>query len=145
MLSRSHHEMPGGRTLPMPHNRAMGKSVAVIGASNDRYKFGNRAVRAFLRQGYTVFPVNPNEQLVEGLTTYASVLDVPSAIDMATVYVPGSVGERIMDELARKGVGEVWLNPGADDDAVVARARALGLKVIRACSIMSIGESPGRH
>ena len=116
----------------------------MIGASNDRYKFGNRAVRAFVRQGYTVYPVNPNEQRVEGLTSYASVLDIPGQIDMATVYVPGAVGERIMDELARKGVGEVWLNPGADDDAVVARGKALGLNVIQACSIMSIGESPGR-
>lgn len=121
----------------------MPKTVAVIGASHERYKFGNKAVRAFVQQGYTVIPINPYQENVEGLPTYRSVLDVPGAIDMATVYVPGHIGVRIMDELAQKGVGEVWLNPGADDDEVVARARALGLKVIRACSIMSIGSSPG--
>lgn len=123
----------------------MARTVAVIGASNDRRKFGNKAVRAFAQQGYTVIPVNPHEREVEGYRAFASVLDVPDAIDMATVYVPPDQGVKVVEELARKGVGEVWLNPGADEDDVVARARALGLKTIQACSIMGIGDSPGRY
>jgi predicted CoA-binding protein len=121
------------------------KTVAVIGASSNRGKFGNKALRAFEHQGYKVVPINPNEAEVEGHKAYASVLDVPGTIDMATVYVPGAVGVKVMDDLAKKGVGEVWLNPGADDDPVVARARALGLKTIVACSIIGIGDSPGRY
>jgi predicted CoA-binding protein len=120
------------------------KTVAVIGASANRAKFGNRALRAFERQGYKVFAINPNEAEVEGHRTYRSVLDVPEPIDMATVYVPGHIGVKILDDLAKKGVPEVWLNPGADDDPVVTRARELGLNVIVACSIMGIGESPWR-
>ncbi|OFW03554.1 MAG: hypothetical protein A3H96_20175 [Acidobacteria bacterium RIFCSPLOWO2_02_FULL_67_36] len=123
----------------------MSKIVAVIGASSNRGKFGNKALRAFERQGYTVIPINPNEPDVEGHRTYASVLDVPGTIDLATVYVPGSVGVKVVEELARKGVPEVWLNPGADDDEVVERARELGLKTIQACSIIGIGESPARY
>ena len=123
----------------------MAKTVAVIGASSNRKKFGNKALRAFERQGYTVFPVNPNELEIEGHKTYASVLDVPGTLDMATVYVPPGAGVKVMEELAKKGVGEVWLNPGADADEVVARARALGLKTLQACSIIGIGDSPGRY
>ena len=123
----------------------MAKTVAVIGASSNRHKFGNKALRAFARQGFTVLAINPNEKEVEGYRTYPSVLDVPGPIDMATVYVPPDVGLQIVEELARKGVGEVWLNPGADDDHVVERARALGLKTIQACSILAIGESPSRY
>jgi predicted CoA-binding protein len=123
----------------------MSKTVAVIGASSNRHKFGNKALRAFQQQGYTVLAINPNEKTVEGLTTYPSVLDVPGPIDMATVYVPGDVGVRVMDDIAKKGIPEVWLNPGADDDPVLARAKALGVRVIQACSIMAIGESPGRY
>jgi len=129
----------------MAHNDQMPKTVAVIGASNNRFKFGNKALRAFLKQGYTVLAINPNERQVEGLTAYASVLDVPGPIDMATVYVPGDVGVRVMEDIAEKGIPEVWLNPGADDDQVLERARALGVNVIQACSIMAIGESPGRY
>ena len=64
---------------------------------------------------------------------------------MATVYIHADAGVVVMEQLAKKGVGEVWLNPGADDDEVVERARALGLNVIQACSIIGIGESPSRY
>ena len=121
------------------------KTVAVIGASSNRDKFGNKALRAFERRGYKVIPINPNEAEVEGHKTYASVLEVPGPIDLATVYVPVRPGITVMEQLASKGVGEVWLNPGADDERVVARARELGLTIVQACSIIAIGESPGRY
>ena len=118
------------------------KVVAVIGASNNRRKFGNRALRAYRDQGYTVVPINPHEDQVEGLKAYRSVLDVPGTIDMASFYVHPDVGERVMDEVARKGIAEVWLNPGADSDSLIAHAKALGIRPIVACSIMAIGEDP---
>ena len=120
----------------------MAKVVAVIGASSDRRKFGNRAVRAFREQGYTVVPINPHEAEVEGLKAYASVLDVPGPIDMATLYVPPEVGERVIEEIARRRIAEVWLNPGAESDELVARARALSIQPIVACSIVAIGKNP---
>jgi hypothetical protein len=120
----------------------MSKIVAVIGASSDRRKFGNRAVRAFRQQGYTVIPINPHAAVVEGLKAYASVLDVPGPIDMASVYLPPDAGVLVMDEIAKKQIPEVWLNPGADGDEVIARARALDIKPIVACSIIAIGENP---
>ena len=120
----------------------MGKIVAIIGASADRSKFSNKAVRAFARQGYTVIPINPREAESEGWKAYKSVLDVPGPIDMASLYLPPSVGERVIEELAKKGIAEVWVNPGAESDALVARAYELKVKPIVACSILGIGESP---
>jgi predicted CoA-binding protein len=117
--------------------------IAVVGASSDRRKYGNKALRAFRRQGYTVVPINPNATEVEGERAYPSVLDVPGPIDEATLYVPPEVGLVVVEELARKGVTRVWLNPGADDPAVVAKARRLGLEPVVACSILAVGESPG--
>jgi predicted CoA-binding protein len=118
------------------------KVVAVIGASSDRRKFGNRALRAYQQQGFEVLAINPNETEVEGLKTYASVLDVPGTIDMATFYVPPDIGERVIDEVAKKGIAEVWFNPGAESDALIARAQALNIRPIVACSIIAIGEDP---
>src|SRR5216110_2926193 len=112
----------------------MPKVVAVVGAPSNRSKFGNRAVRAFQQQGYTVVPINPHETVVEGLKAYASVLDVPGPIDMASIYLPPELGEQVIDE--------VWLNPGAESDALIARARALDIRPIVACSIVAIGENP---
>src|SRR6195256_7109549 len=120
----------------------MPKVVAVIGASSNRNKFGNRAVRAFQQQGYTVVPINPHEAEVEGLKAYASVLDVPGPVDMASLYVPPEIGELVLEEIARKGIAEVWVNPGAESDALIARARALKIQPIVACSIVAIGQNP---
>jgi len=120
-------------------------TVAVIGASSDRGKFGNKALRAFRDRGYRVVPINPKEPSVEGEKAYASVLDVPGAVDMATFYVAPAVGLKILDDVAAKAIPEVWLNPGADGPQVVERARALGLKTVVACSILGIGASPAQY
>ena len=123
----------------------MPQRVAVIGASNDRRKYGNKAVRAFRAQGYIVYPINPHETSVEGIVAYATITDVPDPVEMATMYVPPEVGITVLDDLARKGVKEVWLNPGSESDALVARANTLGLQIIEACSISGIGDSPGKY
>jgi predicted CoA-binding protein len=120
-------------------------TVAVIGASADRRKFGNKALRAFRHRGYTVVPINPHEQVIEGERAYASVLDYPGPIDEATVYVPPEIGAQVVDQIAQKRIPKVWLNPGADARAVVERARSLELQAIVACSIVGIGESPGDY
>jgi predicted CoA-binding protein len=121
------------------------KVVAIIGASNDRRKFGNKALRAFRHQGYRVIPVNPNEKMVEGIPAVPSVLDIEGPVDMATVYVQPDVGVGVMEQVAAKRISEVWLNPGADDPDVVQKARSLGVEPILACSIIAIGESPSDY
>jgi uncharacterized protein len=123
----------------------MARTVAVIGASSDRQKFGNKALRAFRDRGYTVIPINPKETEVEGEKSYSSVLDVPGPVDMATFYVSPAVGVKLLDEVAKKGIAEVWFNPGADSPQVVERARALGLNPVVACSIIGIGASPAAY
>lgn len=115
----------------------------IIGASNNRSKFGNKAVRAYLRQGHTVLPVNPNEIEVEGLTAYPHVSSAPGPIDRALFYVHPEVGLDLIEPLAaRADVSEIWLNPGAESPELIARSRSLGLTTILACSIIDIGEDP---
>ncbi len=123
----------------------MPRIVAVIGASSDRQKFGNKALRAFRDRGDTVIPINPREPEVEGEKSFKSVLDVPGPIDMATLYVAPAVGVKVLEDIAQKGIAEVWLNPGADSPEVVERAKALGLNAIVACSIVGIGKSPSAY
>jgi len=122
----------------------MPKTVAVVGASNDRRKFGNKALRAYQAEGHTVIPINPHETQVEGIKAYASVLDVPGPIDMATVYVQPDVATRLLDEFERKQIPEIWVNPGAEDDGLMEEAARRGLNVIYACSIVGIGRNPSQ-
>ena len=120
-------------------------NVAIIGASNDREKFGNKAVRSYRAHGHRVFPVNLHEREIEGLPTFRSISDVPVALDATLVYVPPHVTLKLLAEIARKGPGALYLNPGSEDDDVVARARELGLEPRLACSILAIGDSPAKY
>jgi len=118
------------------------KTVAIIGASTDRAKFGNKAVRAFVQRGYTVFPVNPKEPQVEGLPAFKSIADVPARPNLVSVYLPPTVLLKVLPDIAAKGCDELWLNPGTESVEVVALAEQLKLNVIQACSIVAIGLSP---
>ncbi len=118
-------------------------SVAIVGASKNRGKFGNKAVRAFAKKGYVVYPVHPTENEIEGIRAYASVTQIPvSQLDMVSMYVPAEVGMDVFEEVAKKNVVEVWLNPGAESPELLKKGERLGLNVIAACSIVGIGMQP---
>jgi len=118
------------------------KTVAVIGASNNRTKFGNKAVRAFQQQGYEVFPVNPHEETIEGMRAYRTIAAVPVRPHKISVYVPPASVLKLLPAIAAKGCDELWLNPGTESAEVLAAVERLGLNVVQACSIMGIGVSP---
>ena len=117
-------------------------TVAVLGASSIPHKYGNKAVRAYLRQGWTVYPVNPNEKVIEGLPVYASIADIPGPVDRVSLYLPPAVGITLLEAIRAKAPKELFINPGAESEALIARAEALGLEPIQACSIVDIGERP---
>ena len=123
----------------------MPKTIAIIGASTDRRKYGNKAVRAFRDGGWTVYPVNVAAPEVEGLKAYASIADVPGPIDRVSMYVPPAVGITLIDAIAARKPAEFFLNPGSEDAAILAKANAAGLNTIMACSIVNIGLRPDTY
>ena len=118
------------------------KTIAIIGASADRSKFGNKAVRAFLSLGWTVYPVNPKESQIENLPAFPGIGAVPVKPDLISVYLPPPVLLKRLPEIAARGCDELWLNPGTESAEVLAEAERLGLNVVQACSIVGIGVSP---
>ena len=118
------------------------KTVAIIGASKNRSKYGNKAVRAFRQQGYTIWPVHPRESMIEGLPVFKGIAEVPARPQMVSIYLPPAVLLKLLPDIAAKGCNELWLNPGAESDEVLAEAARLGLNVIQACRIMGVGLSP---
>ena len=110
------------------------QTVAIIGSSADKAKFSNKAIHAHQRAGYDVYPVNPKEETIEGLTCYKSVLDIPVALDRVSLYLPPPVGVKVLDDIARKGCQELWINHGAESPDIIHKAHTLGLNAIFACS-----------
>jgi uncharacterized protein len=112
-------------------------TVAILGASADPSKFGNKSLHAHLAKGFEVFPVNPKGGEIDGLTVYKSIADVPvERLDRVSVYLPPAIGIQVLDQIAAKSCDELWLNPGSDAPEVIAKARELGLDPIVACSIV---------
>lgn len=119
------------------------RSVAVLGASADRRKFGNKGVRAFVAAGWTVHPVHPSEAVVEGLPAVASVADLGAPPDVISFYVPPGIGGKLLPAIAAKApAAELWLNPGAASPELLRAAAALGLKTRQLCSILELGYRP---
>jgi predicted CoA-binding protein len=122
------------------------KTIAVVGASANRQKFGNKCVRAYREAGYRVYPVNPGEREIEGLPVCRTLAEVPEPLDRISVYLPPPVTLALLPEIARAAAGhgtEVWFNPGSADTEVLAEARRLGVAAHSGCSIVDIGRRPG--
>ncbi len=117
-------------------------SIAVVGASSKREKYGNKCVRAFQRLGWTVYPVNPGETEIEGLSVFKSVVDVPRPFDCIALYLPPRRVVTVLDEIAQSGCKTVYFNPGTESKEGLEKARALGLDPIEACVIVTFGERP---
>lgn len=120
------------------------KIAAIVGASNRRDKFGNKSLRAHRAAGYKTYAVNPTEQTIEGEPAYPRLADLPEKPERVSVYLPPVLTLQILPEIAAVAPKEVWFNPGAADDAVLAEAERLGLPAIDGCSIVDLGMSPSQ-
>lgn len=107
-----------------------GSPHAVVGASNDRSKFGNKVLRHYKQAGRTVYPVNPNEEEVEGLKCYPDLASLPATVHGISIITPPRVSEQIIEQAAQLGIKNVWLQPGAENQRVQDRATELEMNLI---------------
>lgn len=128
----------------MGFKETYGLNVAVIGASNDRQRYSNKAVRAYAAEGYNVFPINPKEKDIEGIKAYPSVLDVPEKIDFASIYLNPESALRagIPEQLRDKKVKMAILNPGSENDEMMQKLESYNIEFQVICSIAALGQSP---
>ncbi|MFT3912551.1 MAG: CoA-binding protein [Anaeromyxobacteraceae bacterium] len=118
-------------------------AFAVAGASTDRHKYGNKVLRCYLQHGRRVTPVNPREQEIEGLACVASVAALPDDVKALSIVTPPPVTEQVVDAAIAKGIRHLWMQPGAESPAAVARAEQAGLNVIAdgTCLLVVLGYS----
>ncbi len=116
-------------------------AFGVVGASADRSKYGNKVLRCYVQNGRRVFPVNPRERIVEGLPCLAGVADLPDEVASISVITPPAVTERVVEEAIARGVRNVWMQPGAEGPAAVARCEEAGVNVVAdgSCVLVVLG------
>lgn len=103
---------------------------AVVGASNDRNKYGNIVFRDLRDAGLTVVPVNPKTSSVEGSTTFQRLQDIKPSPDVAVVVVPPNVGLSVVDDAEKAGVKRLWFQPGAESGDIVTAAKQWKIAVM---------------
>jgi len=116
-------------------------AYGVVGASQRRHKYGNKVLRCYQQNGRPAIPVNPREAVIEGEACVASVLDLPADVKSLSLITPPSVTERVVEEAIRKGIENVWMQPGAQSDAAVEACRKAGINVIAdgSCVLVVLG------
>ena len=114
---------------------------AVVGASDNRAKYGNKVLRCYQQHGLEVIPINPKLPEIEGLKAYPSLKDLPKAVAGISVITPPAVTETVVREAIEAGVKRIWMQPGAESPAAVAAAEAAGLEVIAdgSCLLVALG------
>jgi predicted CoA-binding protein len=117
------------------------ESFAVIGASTDRSKYGNKVLRCYQQHGKTVYPVNPKAPEVEGLKAYPSLAALPVAVKAISVITPPMATEQVVRDAAAAGVTHIWMQPGAESQSAIAAAESLGMSVIAGgpCLLVVVG------
>jgi predicted CoA-binding protein len=130
----SHSHDPIARFLESP-------AYGVVGASPRRHKYGNKVLRCYQQAGRPAIPVNPREETIEGAACVGSVLELPGAVKSISIITPPRVTERVVEEVIRSGIENVWMQPGAESDSAVAMCEAAGINVIAdgSCVLVVLG------
>lgn len=123
-----------------------GSSFAVVGASADRSKYGNKVLRSYLQAGRRVYPVNPKLDEIEGQTSYPDLASLPETVHGVSIVTPPAVTEAIVEQAAAAGIRQLWMQPGAESEAAIARAGELGLELIHSgpCVLVAQGFKESR-
>ena len=118
-----------------------GQTFAVVGASQDRSKYGNKVLRVYQQNNLTAFPVNPRVEQVEGLTAYPDLASIPEKVHGVSVITPPKVTEAVVEQAGELGIKNIWMQPGSESPAAVARAEELGMNVIAGgpCLLVVLG------
>lgn len=112
-------------------------AYAVIGVSANRKKFGNVVFRLMGDKQFTVHPVHPTLDTVEGKRCYHTVADLPEEVKAVVTVVPPAATEDVVRECLARGIRHFWMQPGSESPAAVSAARKAGATVVeRECILM---------
>lgn len=121
------------------------KKFGVAGASTHRYKFGNKVLRCYMEHGYSVVPVNPEAQEIEGINCVASVAELPADVEALSIITPPHITHEVVKQALEKGIKHIWMQPGAEEPEAISLCHEHGINIIAdgSCILIELGFSAG--
>lgn len=114
------------------------KKWAVIGASNKEDGFGYKIYRKLKQEGYTVYPISPNYDEVDGDKAYKSIRELPEIVDVAEFIVNRHIALKIVEEVIEVGVKNIWLQPGSRSETMLEVARTNNIEAVESCVLYEL-------
>lgn len=114
------------------------KVWAVVGANQDPAKYGNMIYIKLKTKGYEVYAVNPMYDTVDGDKCYKDLSSLPVLPEVIDMVVSPKRGRAIIDEAARLGIKNIWLQPGTYDDELLKQIDSLKLQQVQACVLVAV-------
>ena len=115
-----------------------GETVAIMGASPKPDRYAYRAMKMLTEYGHRPIPVNPAFDEILGEKCYGSIADISEPIDTVTMYLGQQRSDPLIDEIVNKKPRRIIMNPGAENDALAAKARDAGIEVDYACTLVML-------
>lgn len=114
---------------------------AVVGASANRDKYGNKVLRCYIQGNKAVIPVNPNEAEIEGIPCAATINNLPGDVESISMITPPAVTAKLVPLAIEKGIKNIWMQPGAEHPDAVALCNEHGVNVIAdgSCILVVLG------
>ncbi len=106
------------------------KVWAVVGATQNKEKFGYKIWKVLRDNGYEVYPVNPNYDEIDGNKCYSSLKQIPIKLQVIDVVVPPKLSLSVIDEAKKMGIEYIWFQPGTADEEVINKAEDNDIKIV---------------
>lgn len=135
------HPKPLKSVSPQIQRFLSSPAFAVIGASDNPKKYGNRVLKCYLSHNKTVYPVNPKAKEIEKIPCYDNVSQLPDSVKSISIVTPPRVTETIIDEIIAKGINNVWMQPGAESPLAIQKCEKHNINVIAngPCILVELG------
>lgn len=105
-------------------------AFAVVGASSNRAKYGNKVLRCYLQHGRVVYPVNLREEVIESIPVVHTIDELPNEVRSISIITPPIITEKIVTDAIKKGIKNIWIQPGAESDRAIRKCVVHSMNII---------------
>ncbi|WP_058486797.1 CoA-binding protein [Defluviitalea phaphyphila] len=123
----------------MTPKELMKKKVwAVVGATIDKEKYGYKIYKELKEAGYKVYPISPKYEEIDGDKVYKSLSDLPEKPEVVDFVVNPKIGIGVVEECAKLGIKNIWLQPGTVSEDLLNLAKEKGINAVEACVLVAL-------